>query len=105
MSRARELAAFVPDCIVLLKRLLGDDRVPRRAKTMLWLLVPYLASPIDLIPDFLPVVGQLDDVALIALAVRHVVRAAGPEVVEELWPGSDAGLRAVLRLARPANPT
>lgn len=96
--RARELAAFLPDCLVLLKRLVADPRVPRRSKLRLWLLVPYLASPIDLIPDFLPVVGQLDDVAFVVLAVRSVVRAAGRDVVAELWPGSPTGLAVLLRV-------
>ena len=98
MGAAREIARFLPDCVVLLKRLLRDPRVPRRAKLSLALLVPYLASPIDLIPDFLPVVGQLDDAAFAVLALRYVVRTSGSAVVEELWPGSDQGLRAVLRL-------
>ena len=100
MSRARELAAFVPDCVVLVKRLLGDDRVPRRAKVALWLLAPYLALPFDLVPDFIPLLGQLDDALLVAIVLAYVVRRAGREVVTELWPGSEAGLAAVLRLAR-----
>jgi uncharacterized membrane protein YkvA (DUF1232 family) len=73
--------------------------VPRRPKVALWLLLPYLASPIDLIPDFIPVLGHLDDAALVAAALAYVVRRSGREVVEELWPGSAAGLRAILRLA------
>ncbi len=97
--RAAEVARFLPDCAVLLRRLLRDRRVPRRARLALWLLVPYLASPIDLIPDFLPVIGQLDDAVLVALALRHVVRAAGEDVVRDCWPGTDSGLAAVLRLA------
>jgi uncharacterized membrane protein YkvA (DUF1232 family) len=74
--------------------------VPRRAKWPLLLLVPYLASPIDLIPDFVPVLGQADDALLVALALRRVVRLTGDEVIEELWPGSERGLRAILALAR-----
>jgi uncharacterized membrane protein YkvA (DUF1232 family) len=97
-SRAVEIARILPDCIVLLKRLLRDPRVPRRAKVWLWLLVPYLASPIDLIPDFIPVLGQLDDAVLAALALRAVVRGAGREVVEERWPGSAAGLGVLMRV-------
>ena len=95
---ARELAAFVPDCIVLFKRLLGDRRVPRRAKLGLVLLVGYLAMPFDLVPDFIPIAGQLDDAILVALTIAYVVRRTGPAVVEELWPGSDRGLRALLML-------
>ncbi len=55
---ARDVVRFIPDCIVLFKRLLRDPRVPRRAKVALALLVPYLALPFDLIPDFIPVAGQ-----------------------------------------------
>ena len=83
---------------MLLTRLVRDERVPRRARWPLLLLLPYLASPIDLIPDFIPVLGQLDDAAFVALALRRVVRLAGPRVVTELWPGSERGLRFVLAL-------
>jgi uncharacterized membrane protein YkvA (DUF1232 family) len=83
---------------VLLTRLVRDERLPRRAKWPLLLLLPYLASPIDLIPDFIPVLGQLDDAAFVALALRRVVRLAGPSIVAELWPGSERGLRFVLAL-------
>ena len=96
---ARELARFIPDCVVLFKRLLGDGRVPRRAKVALVLLIPYLAMPFDLVPDFIPVAGQLDDAILVALVLAYVVRRAGRGVVEELWPGSERGLRAILGLA------
>jgi len=99
-TTARAIAVFLPDCAVLLKRLLADERVPRRAKVPLVLLIPYLASPIDLIPDFIPVLGQLDDAVLVALVLRRVVRVTGRDVVEELWPGSERGLRTVLSLAR-----
>jgi uncharacterized membrane protein YkvA (DUF1232 family) len=99
-SRARDVAAFLPDCIVLLQRLLRDPQVPRRAKVALALLVPYLASPIDLIPDFVPVLGQLDDAVLVAAALAYTVRVAGVEVVREKWPGSERGLRVVLSLGR-----
>jgi uncharacterized membrane protein YkvA (DUF1232 family) len=85
---------------VLFKRLLRDPRVPRRAKVTLLLAVPYLASPIDLIPDFVPVVGQLDDALLIVALAAYVVRVADREVVEELWPGTEAGLRALLVAVR-----
>lgn len=96
---ARALARFIPDCLRLFKRLIGDRRVALRHKLPLVLLVGYLASPIDLIPDFIPVLGQLDDAALLAIALRWVVKAAGPELVSEHWPGPQESLRAVLRLA------
>ena len=67
---------------------------------MLVLAIPYLASPIDLIPDFVPVIGHLDDAILVAALAAYVVRAAGREVVEELWPGTGAGLRTLLLAAR-----
>jgi uncharacterized membrane protein YkvA (DUF1232 family) len=98
-TTARAIAAFLPDCAVLLKRLLADERVPRGAKLPIVLLIPYLASTIDLIPDFIPVLGQLDDAVLVALVLRRVVRVAGRDVVEELWPGSERGLKVILSLA------
>ena len=84
---------------MLFKRLVRDPRVPRRAKAALWLLLPYLALPFDLIPDFIPVIGHLDDALLVAAAIAYVARTAGREVIEELWPGSERGLRIVLALA------
>ncbi|MFN2472153.1 MAG: YkvA family protein [Gaiellaceae bacterium] len=90
----------MPDCAVLVKRLLRDPRVPRRAKLALGALIPYLAVPIDLVPDFIPVLGQLDDALLIAAALAYVARVAGREIVRELWPGDERGLRVVLALAR-----
>jgi uncharacterized membrane protein YkvA (DUF1232 family) len=90
---------FVPDCAVLFKRLLKDSRVPARAKLALALTIPYLASPIDLIPDFIPVLGQLDDALLVAAVFGYVARSAGRELVTELWPGSEYGLEIVLALS------
>jgi uncharacterized membrane protein YkvA (DUF1232 family) len=98
-SRSQSSSSFVPACVVLFKRLLRDDRVPRRAKVALGLVVPYLALPFDLIPDFIPVLGQLDDAVLVLGVMRYVVKTAGRDVVTELWPGSERGLRAVLALA------
>jgi uncharacterized membrane protein YkvA (DUF1232 family) len=96
---ARDVARFIPDCIVLFKRLLSDRRVPRRAKVVLALLVPYLALPFDLVPDFIPIAGQLDDAILVAAAIAYVARTAGRDLIEELWPGSERGLRVILALA------
>lgn len=73
--------------------------MPRRAKVMLVLAIPYLASPIDLIPDFVPVIGHLDDALVVGLVAAYVVRTAGRDLVAELWPGSPAGLRALTALA------
>jgi uncharacterized membrane protein YkvA (DUF1232 family) len=96
---ARALAGFIPDCLVLLRRLLGDPRVPRRRKLVLVALVLYLSMPIDLVPDFIPVAGQLDDILVAALALRYALRAGGPELLREHWPGPETSLNAVLRLA------
>lgn len=98
-SDARALAGFVPDCVVLLARLVRDPRVPRRTKLLLGALIAYLALPFDLVPDPLPVIGQLDDAIFVALALRAVVRAAGDDVVAAHWPGPEITLRHVLRLA------
>ena len=96
---ARDVARFIPDCIVLFKRLLRDPRVPRRAKVAIVLLLPYLVMPFDLIPDFIPVAGQLDDAVLVAAAMAYVARSAGRDVIEELWPGSERALQVVLALS------
>ena len=96
---ARALAGFVPDCAVLLTRLLRDPRVPRGSKVLLAALIPYLALPFDLVPDFIPVAGQLDDAILVAFVLRRVVRRTDPGLIRELWPGPEAGLRLVLRLS------
>jgi uncharacterized membrane protein YkvA (DUF1232 family) len=97
-SDARALAGFVPDCVVLFKRLLGDPVVPRGRKLLVGLLVLYLAMPIDLIPDFIPVAGQLDDAVLVALVLRSVLRGGGESLLREHWPGPERSLRAIRRL-------
>lgn len=98
-GEARALARFIPDCVVLIGRLLGDPRVPRRRKLLLLPLLAYLVLPVDLIPDFIPVAGQLDDAILSALVLRHTLRGADPALLTRLWPGPPEGLRVVSRLA------
>src|SRR4051794_38142359 len=98
-EEARAWARLVPDCAVLARRLLGDPRVPRSRKWLLGALLAYLAMPFDLVPDFVPVAGVLDDAVLVALVLRAVVRAAGSGVVEEHWPGPAVSLALVQRLA------
>jgi uncharacterized membrane protein YkvA (DUF1232 family) len=98
---ARAVAGFVPDCAVLFRRLLGDSRVSRRHKLLLGALVPYLAMPFDVVPDFVPVAGYLDDAILVAFVLRRIARGAGAEVIEEHWPGPRSSLALMLRLARP----
>jgi uncharacterized membrane protein YkvA (DUF1232 family) len=97
---ARALAGFIPDCIVLCTRLLRDGRVPRRKKLLLVALAGYLALPFDLVPDFIPVAGQLDDVVIVALVLRSFLRGGGEPLVREHWPGPERTLALVLRLAR-----
>jgi uncharacterized membrane protein YkvA (DUF1232 family) len=102
-AEGRALARFVPDCFVLFRRLLSDPRVSRGRKLLLLALVGYLAMPVDLIPDFIPVAGQLDDAILVALVLRTVLRGADADLIREHWPGPDTSLDAMLRLAgRPA---
>ena len=96
---ARALATFIPDCLVLFRSLLRDPRVPRRRKLLLVALLGYVAMPIDLVPDFIPVAGQLDDAIIIALVLRSVLRSAGPELLREHWPGPARSLDVVLRVA------
>ncbi len=98
-SEARALARFIPDCLVLFRRLLADDRVPRVRKLSLALMLGYLALPIDLIPDFIPIAGQLDDAILVALTLRFVLHGSGRELVDEHWPGPPEGLAVIQRLA------
>jgi uncharacterized membrane protein YkvA (DUF1232 family) len=98
-AEARALARFIPDCLVLFRRLLADARVPRTHKFALGALLGYLALPFDLVPDFLPVVGQLDDAIAVALVLRFVLRATGESLVREHWPGPPESLAGLLRLA------
>jgi uncharacterized membrane protein YkvA (DUF1232 family) len=98
-SAARALGGFIPDCVVLLRRLLADERIPRKRKFVLLALAGYLAMPIDLVPDFIPVAGQLDDVIVAALALRYALRSGGPSLIREHWRGPDASLNVVLRVA------
>ena len=100
---ARALAGFIPDCIVLFRRMLGDARMPRRHRALLFALLGYLALPFDVVPDFIPIAGQLDDAVVVALILRAILRGGGPEMVEEHWPGPRSSLSLILRLAaRPA---
>jgi uncharacterized membrane protein YkvA (DUF1232 family) len=96
---ARAWAGFVPDCLVLFRRLLGDARVPRTGKLLSGAVLAYLAMPFDLVPDFIPIAGQLDDAVVVAAVFRFVLRSAGNDVVSELWPGPPSSLRLILRLA------
>jgi uncharacterized membrane protein YkvA (DUF1232 family) len=96
---ARALAGFIPDCLVLVSRLARNPRISRPRRAVLFLVLGYLALPIDLVPDFLPGIGQLDDAVLLGLALRLVVHGGGSELVRDGWPGPQASLTIVLRAA------
>jgi uncharacterized membrane protein YkvA (DUF1232 family) len=83
----RDLAAFIPDCVTTVRRLRNDPRVPRRAKIAIILAGIWVASPIDLIPEFIPVIGPLDDIVVVALALRYAGRQVPREVLLAAWPG------------------
>jgi uncharacterized membrane protein YkvA (DUF1232 family) len=97
---ARELAALLPNLVRMCRTLLRDPRVPRGSKVLLGFAVVWFISPIDLVPEFIPVLGPLDDAVLAALVLRHLVKRAGHDVVAEAWPGEPATLERMLRLAR-----
>jgi uncharacterized membrane protein YkvA (DUF1232 family) len=95
----RDLAAFIPDCVTTIRRLRNDPRVPRRAKIAVVMAGVWVASPIDLIPEFLPVIGPLDDIVVVALALRYAARQVPREVIVAAWPGQP---RLLERLLGPA---
>lgn len=91
----REIALFLPNFVVLLKRLISDPRVPRKSKLILGGTIAYLVSPIDVIPDFVPGLGQLDDVVVALLALHSILNRVDDEVVIEHWPGNENVIRVV----------
>jgi uncharacterized membrane protein YkvA (DUF1232 family) len=95
----REALRLVPDVVRLVRRLAGDPSLPRGVRWRLVGLLGYLALPIDLVPDVIPVIGFADDVVVVALVLRSVVRRAGPEALDRHWPGTPEGLALVRRLA------
>ncbi len=99
-AQMRKLASdavyLLPNLIKLLSRLVRDPRVPRRSKVVIGAALAYLVSPVDLIPEFVPVVGFADDVLLVSYAVNHLIEVAGEDVVLEHWDGP----RDMLELVR-----
>ncbi len=93
---ARALVGFIPDCAVLVGRLARDKRISRPRRAALFCVLAYLAFPLDLVPDFLPVAGQLDDAVMVALALRVLMRGATTQMLRDAWPGPDSSLRFVL---------
>lgn len=96
---ARDALRLLPDLLRLVRRLAADPTMPRAVRIQLVLLLVYLALPIDLIPDFIPVLGYADDAIIVAIVLRSVCRAAGPEALARHWPGTSAGLYLIRRLA------
>ena len=101
---AKELATLIPNLLLLFKDLVKDPRVPRGAKVWLLIGALWLASPIDLLPEFLPVIGPLDDAIVAALILRHLVHRAGTEVIRTHWRGDPRTLERVLSIARVVSP-
>jgi uncharacterized membrane protein YkvA (DUF1232 family) len=97
-QQARAVAGFIPDCVVLFKRLLGDPRVSRRNRWLLAVMILYLGMPFDVLPDFIPVAGQLDDAIMVAWVLRHVLASTGPALISEHWPGPQESLNVMLRM-------
>lgn len=94
-----EALRILPDTLRLLRRLAADPSLSRGVRVRLWLLLAYLASPIDLVPDFIPVVGYVDDAVIVAAVLRSVIRRGGREAIRRHWPGTDDGLATLWRLA------
>lgn len=101
----REALRLLPDLLTLLRRLTADQTLPRGIRVRLVLLLVYLASPIDLVPDFIPVIGYADDAIIVALVLRSVIRKAGNGPLDQHWPGTPAGLALIQRLAGTATTT
>lgn len=99
---ARDLASFLPQCATALRRLRRDARVPRSAKVAVAVAALWVISPIDLIPEFLPVIGPLDDVVVVALALRFAARRVPRAAIEEAWPGERRLLDKLLGARRPS---
>ena len=100
----KDALRLLPDLLRLLPRLARDRSLPGGVRVRLWLLLGYLALPIDLVPDVIPVLGYADDAILVALVLRTVVRRAGVPALERHWPGTPDGLAALLSLCGAARP-
>lgn len=101
---ARELVAFLPACVTTMRRLRRHPAVPRSARWLTIFALIWVISPIDLIPEFLPVIGPLDDVVVIALVLRFVVRRIPPEVLFGAWPGEPRLLARLIGREIPTSP-
>lgn len=90
---------LLPDVVRLLRRLVADPTVPRAVRVWLVILLLYLLCPIDLIPDFIPVLGYADDAIVVAVVLRFTTKHAGSTALEKHWPGTPQGLQALRTLA------
>jgi uncharacterized membrane protein YkvA (DUF1232 family) len=102
---AKDLAGFLPDCVTAARTLRRDPRVPRRARIAVVIALLWVLSPIDLIPEFLPVIGPLDDVIAVALLLRYAARTVPRQVLLDAWPGDPHMIERLLGPARPATTT
>ena len=102
---AKDLAGFLPDCVTAARTLRRDPRVPRRAKIAVVIALLWVLSPIDLIPEFLPVIGPLDDVIAVALLLRYAGRTVPRQVLLDAWPGDQRMIERLLGPARPPTTT
>ncbi|AXJ09640.1 YkvA family protein [Arthrobacter sp. PM3] len=100
----KDALRLLPDLLRLIRHLLADKTVAVGVRVLLVLLLVYLASPIDLVPDFIPVIGYADDVVIVALVLRSVVASAGADAVRRHWPGTAEGLAVILKLAGLGTP-
>jgi uncharacterized membrane protein YkvA (DUF1232 family) len=93
-----QMARVLPDTIRLVRRLAADRTIPRSARLPAWMLLAYLALPVDLVPDFVPVIGYADDAILSGFVLRRLMRRAGETKVVAHWPGSPEGLDTLRRV-------
>jgi len=93
---ARDLAAFLPQCATTMRRLRRHPAVPRRVRLLVVLALLWVLSPIDLIPEFVPVVGPLDDVIVVALVLRFAARRIPRDVLFAAWPGERSLLERLI---------
>ncbi|RDV12254.1 DUF1232 domain-containing protein [Arthrobacter sp. RT-1] len=97
----KDALRLLPDLLRLIRRLAADRSVAVGIRVRLVLLLAYLLSPIDLVPDFIPVIGYADDAVIVALVLRSVIKRAGADAIRRHWLGSPAGLDVILKAAGP----
>ncbi len=91
---------LLPDVLRLLRRLAADRTLPWTVRARVWIALAWLLSPLDLIPEFLPVIGPADDVIVVTILLRSLIRRAGPETLRRHWPGTPEGLAVLSRLCK-----